>query len=264
MKGSVPRIKALLIQDLYQTRHSSEIIIDVIVFPITNVILFGFISLYLLRSDTTIPAHSLLLAAILWESLRVLQYTVTFGTLWNLWSRNLTNIMISPVSVPEFFTAFTLSGLLKVTTLFIIMMASAMFLFGLHLTPALFINLVLYFVNLMLSGLAFGIFVTGMIFKWGTKINSLAWGLIYFFQPLSGVYFPVSVLPDSLKVIAYATPMTYVFESARTHLQSNVIDFKAVGIAFAINILYLSISSFAFSRFYRASRMTGQFARNEG
>ncbi|MBI1862920.1 ABC transporter permease [Candidatus Microgenomates bacterium] len=264
MNASLTRIKALLIQDLYQTRHSSEVIIDVIVFPLTNVILFGYISLYLLRNSTTIPTHSLLLAAILWESLRVLQYTVTFGTLWNLWSRNLTNVMISPISVSEFFTAFTLAGVLKVSVLFLIMLVLAATLFGMPVSAPFAVNLLFYFMNLMLSGLAFGIFVTGMIFKWGTKINSLAWGLIYFFQPISGVYFPVSVLPEPLRSIAYVVPMTYVFESARSHLHSPRIDWQNLGMAFLINMLYLSIASFAFKRYYTASRMTGQFARNEG
>ena len=72
-----------------------------------------------------------------------------------------------------------------------------------------------FFLNLILTSWAVGIVVSGVLLRNGMGAESLAWTLMFVLMPLTCVYYPVSVLPDWLQVIAWALPPTYVFEGMR-------------------------------------------------
>ena len=106
-----------------------------------------------------------------------------------------------------------------------------------------------------------GLVILGIIFRYGTRIQALAWGIIFLFQPLTAVYFPVATLPPYLEAISYTLPPTYVFEMARDNLSDRSIQWDAVLIPFALNLVYLSVALWFFNYMYVASRRGGQFAK---
>jgi ABC-2 type transport system permease protein len=83
------------------------------------------------------------------------------------------------------------------------------------------------------------------------------------FQPLTAAFYPVSVLPEPLRTIAYFLSPTYVFEAARFTLANHSIEWNFIGLAFVENIIYCIIAIWFFRRMFNASKDTGQFARNE-
>jgi hypothetical protein len=52
--------------------------------------------------------------------------------------------------------------------------------------------------------------------------EGLAWTLMFALLPLTCVYYPVSVLPGWLQVVAWMLPPTYVFEGMRALLIDKV------------------------------------------
>jgi hypothetical protein len=65
-------IKAVLWQEVYVTRASWEVIFDIFIFTLANILLFGFISNYLVRgsgsSESKLQIQSLVIAVIFWLS----------------------------------------------------------------------------------------------------------------------------------------------------------------------------------------------------
>jgi len=57
------------------------------------------------------------------------------------------------------------------------------------------VSLVPFVINLIVMGWAVGIFTTAVILRFGQEAEVLAWGLAFLFQPVSAVFYPVSVLP---------------------------------------------------------------------
>ncbi len=86
---------------------------------------------------------------------------------------------------------------------------------------------------------------------------------MFLFQPLTAAYYPLSVLPPQLQVVARAIPATYVFEAARASLASPGVQWRAMSIALFENVIYFGLAVLFFSFMYNRSRQTGQFARNE-
>src|SRR5260370_782015 len=115
---SFRRIRSVLLQELFITYRSMEIIFDVFILSLISLFLFGFLSLYLVGTQNAIAGKILLLGMLLWDVIRIIQYSISIGSLWNLWARNLCNMFIAPLHMGEYLLAHTLSGIAKAILVF--------------------------------------------------------------------------------------------------------------------------------------------------
>lgn len=259
------RIKGILIQEFFITLRSFEVISDIIIFPGTTLILFGLLATYLAGITNITVAYSLLMGMLLWHIITIVQYSISVGSLWNIWSRNLSNMLITPISLFEYICAYTFSGILKA----IIMITSSAFLikivFHFNIFDLGIANLGLYTFNLILFAISFGMVMLGLIFRYGTRIQAFAWGILPIVQPLTSVLYPVSVLPGPLQTIAYLMPPTYVFEALRANvLNPHIIQWNLFTISLGENIIYFALATWFFIAMFNQSKNLGQFARLEG
>ena len=224
---SISRIKGILLQELYITKRSLEVIMDLFFFSFVFVIAFGFVTKSLTADVSTNTAKFLLLGILLWEIIRITQYSMSVGALWNVWSHNLSNMFVAPISLKEYMLAHVVSGGIKALIVFGGLSIVAANLFGLNVLDLGLNNLVLHFINLTIFSWSVGIILLGVIFRFGTRIQALAWGLVYIFQPLTAAFFPVKILPPFLQTLAYTLPPTYVFEAARGNLTNTATNWPS-------------------------------------
>lgn len=257
------RIHAVLKQEYFITRRSVEILFDILFMPVMSIIVFGFLSTYLAGLSNPAVASSLLMGMILWQAIFIMQYSVAVGSLWNIWSRNLSTMFVAPLSVVEYICAHTLSGIVKAILLVIFSSILCYFIFGFNMLQIGILNLVVFFGLFTMFAFSVGVIILGLIFRFGTKIQALAWGTLFILQPLAAVFYPVSVLPPAFQAVSYSLPVTYVFESARKMYLEQVMDWPALGIALLLNCVYIVFAVWFFKRMFYGSRLSGQFARNE-
>lgn len=262
---SIQRIKAILLQEFYITIHSMEVILDIIVFPAMSVVVFGFLSIYLAGSSNGHLGQALLMGMLLWQVIFIMQYSISVGSLWNMWSRNLSNIFVTPISLSEYIFSYFLSGVLKSCIILGITTFLISVFFGFNLFQIGILNVFLLLMNLIFFAFSMGIVILGLIFRYGTKIQALAWGLLPILQPLAAALYPVKVLPSYLQVISYALPPTYVFETARALLLNpHNFNWTYMITGFLENSVFLIIALLFFRYMFNKSKETGQFARSEG
>jgi ABC-2 type transport system permease protein len=259
---SLNRIKAVLFQELFITKDLT-IIMDLPFFSIIAIIVFGFMSNYLSGAGNPIVARYFLIGALLWDIIRITQYSMSVEALWNVWSRNLCNMFITPMSLKEYLIAQMISGVIKaIVTLTLTTLVVALA-FDFNLLSLGVLNLILLLINLVMFSWSSGMIILGIIFRYGTRLQSFAWGLIALLQPLTAAFFPISVLPGYLQMVAYLFPPTYIFEAARSTLSTSLINWRLINIAFIENVIYLAISIWFINLMFNNSRRQGQFARNE-
>ncbi len=261
---SLQRISAILLQEIFITKRSLEVIVDLFYFSIITVVVFGFVSFFLTGKVSGASAYYLIIGMLLWEVIRVSQYSISVGALWNIWSRNLSSMFVSPLRLKEYVCALLISAVVKAALVLFIVCAIAAWVFKFNILQIGVPNLVLFFLNLTLFSWSVGLLLLGLIFLFGTRIQALAWGFIFLFQPLGATFFPVKVLPGPVQIISYLLPITYIFEAARAALLHPEVNWTLVGISFVLNIVYLAVSVKLFLVMYDRSKETGQFARNEG
>ncbi|MGH7883139.1 MAG: ABC transporter permease, partial [Candidatus Dormibacteraceae bacterium] len=222
----------------------------------------GFISSFFAQSLHGPSRYYLLMGAILWEIIRLNQYTLTLTLMWNYFSHNVSNLFVAPLNWIEFIIATIFSAATK-TLLALLIIAGMGFLFGFDLRSLGAWNLILFFINLSLFAWSLGLLMLGLILYLGLRMQALAWGVVFFFQPLCAAYFPLSILPQPLHSIALALPPTYVFEAARRILNGGNVDLSMVGTMFGLNAIYMAACGAAFFWLLRRSQKCGQFAKND-
>jgi len=260
---SYKRILGVLRQELYITLRSIETINDIFVFAIIQLVLFGALSLFFIGTKNVTGARYLLIGMLLWEIIRIIQYSISVGCLWNIWSRNLSNMFIAPLTPQEYLTGFTLSGIVKAVIVFVSTSFVARFIFGFDIFQLGIVNLFVGGINLAFFAFSLGIIIMGLIFRFGTRIQAFAWSIVPILQPLTGAFYPVHVLPYPLQLFAAILPSTYVYEAARSNLTDPTMQWRLQSISFGENIIYVAIAIWTFHVLFKASKTTGQFARNE-
>jgi ABC-2 type transport system permease protein len=247
------RVKAVMLHSWYHTTHSRETWIDLVWSTTIQFFVFGLLSKLLVPSVGT-TADLIIVGFLIWETVRIGQYCITISVMWEVWSKSLSNMFLAPLSMIELMLGYALAGAMKTFGVILALSLISHFwlkvsLFGLGMMgfvilPALFV-----------FSVACGIFITGLILRFGTDIQSLAWGLIYLFQPFSALYYPVEALPGSLQWVAYLSPITYFMTYIRGASPLYVLHGCIVVLVYVvISVLFLDTMS-------KWSRKTGEFAR---
>jgi ABC-2 type transport system permease protein len=257
------RISAVLMQEWYMTTHSLEVVVDAFLFPLVNIVVLGLISAYFGRSSGALSAHYVFLGMLLWQIVGITAYSVGVGAMWNIWSKNLSNMFITPLRVREYSVGLFFSGCLKAIVLIVFGMVLSQMFFGFDVREVGVANLIAAFVILSLFGLAMAIAILGVIFRFGTRLAALAWSLPWFFQPLSAAFFPLTEMPHGFQLVARLLPPTYAFEGVRTGLSQHLFSWNLYAQGVVLDVVYLVIGTLIFMSLYRLSRESGQFARNE-
>src|SRR5579859_6471951 len=130
---SVERVKAVLLQEVYITARSVEVLVDLPFWSLMTVVVFGFVTRFLSSVMNPTVANYLYMGTLLWEIMRVTQYSMTLGALWNVWSHNFSNMFIAPLSMVEYVLAQMLSAAVKALLLFAVVAVIAATLFGFNL-----------------------------------------------------------------------------------------------------------------------------------
>lgn len=258
------RYKAIFLQEYFITLRSVETIFDILVVPILTIIVFGFLSVYLTSNADASVANTVITGMLLWQTLFIAQYSVTVPSLWNIWSRNLSMLFVTPITLTEYISAHATTATVKSVLFFIISATLCQYFFHFNILQIGILSIVLILINLILFAISLGIILLGLIFRFGTKIQALSWGFISMLQPLCAALYPLSVVPQPFRTIALALPATYIFEGIRIIHTDYDIFLTNMLIAFALNIILLLISMFIFVQLFNHSKITGQFARNEG
>ena len=117
--------------------------------------------------------------------------------------------------------------------------------------------LVAFFVNLMLTGWAVGLFVSGLVLRNGLGAETFAWSIMFLFLPLTCVYYPVATLPSWLQAIAWVLPPTYVFEGMRALVIDQTFRSDLMIQALALNVGLFAAAVAGFLALLASARRNG-------
>ena len=252
------RIYALYLRHFYLIKSSFPRVLDLIYWPTIQIILWGFISkFFTMHSDFyNNTAGIILSAAILYDFL--FRSSISFNMLFleEIWSRNFTNLFIAPLKVSEIITALTATALIRTIIGIVpaILLASPFFGVSLlNLGPAL----ILLLLSLYAFGITLGLLVVSGLLRYGPAFENVAWSSLFLLAPLGCIYYPLSILPDWLQIIAKGLPLVYIFEEVRSILLNNVVNYSNIMSALILNLIYFALSIFIFYSAFNEARKKG-------
>jgi ABC-2 type transport system permease protein len=232
--------------------------LELMYWPILQVITWGFLQSYIAQNAGFFAraGGTLIGAVILWDILFRGQLGFSISFLEEMWARNLGNLMMSPLRPAEFISALMIMSIVRLSIGMIPVTLLAIVFFGFNLW-SMGLALAAFFVNLILTSWAIGIFVAGLLLRNGLGAETMAWTIMFLFLPLTCVYYPVAVLPQWLQYVAWSLPPTYVFEGMRALLIDHVFRTDLMLQALGFNIALFAAAVFAFLKLLASAREQG-------
>ena len=106
------RINTILLQSWYHIMHSMETWVDIFWFPLMTVVVIGYMMVYIGGHDANIINFAVA-GYVMWEVARIIQYSITVSMMWDVWSKSLSSLFISPLTMGEMMVGFIISAVIK-------------------------------------------------------------------------------------------------------------------------------------------------------
>ena len=260
---AVHRIAAMILRHWYLLTSSWPRTLELIYWPAMQLVTWGFSQAYISQNSGffTQAGGTFIGAVILWDILFRGQLGFSMSFLEEMWSRNLGNLLMSPLKVSEFLISLMAMSIIRLSIGVIPMTLLAIVFFGLNFY-GLGLALVAFFCNLIFTSWSVGMISSGLVARNGLGAEGLAWTLMFVLLPLTCVYYPVSVLPNWLQVVAWALPPTYVFEGMRALLIDHQFRADLMLEALALNAVLFVAGAIAFLALLASARKQGSLIQS--
>jgi ABC-2 type transport system permease protein len=252
------RIGAMVLRYLYLLRSSWPRLLELMYWPFLQLLTWGFLQRYLHQQAGVVgaAASALLGSVLLWEVLVRGQLGFSMSFLEEMWSRNMANLLISPLTRAELVLSLLSMSLLRVAVSILPITVLAIFIFDYNLW-SLGLPLVGFFANLLFTGWSLAIFTSGLVLRNGLGAEGLVWSMMFALMPFCSVFYPVASLPLGLQHLAWLLPPTYVFEGMRAVVLQHTFRADLMLWALGINAVLMLAACFGFIKLTDSARRTG-------
>jgi ABC-2 type transport system permease protein len=162
----------------------------------------------------------LLIGAVIWSYLGIIFEILTETVAWERWEGTIEYTFMSPLSRPVHLIGMGIFavcyGVVRAGIVFVVI---ALF-FGLHMPAANFVSALILLAIASISFIGIGMMTAVLPLispEKGTQLGYIAQGLMLV---VSGVYYPVSVLPGWMEWISTISPATYALDGIRDAILS--------------------------------------------
>ncbi|GAA2274784.1 ABC transporter permease [Nonomuraea roseoviolacea subsp. roseoviolacea] len=254
------RVLGVVRRDFAALRRSPIRIFEILFWPTVELLLWGFVTLFLRTQRVPFVVAFLLGAVLLWQVLQKASNEISIAFLEDIWSRNLLNVQVSPLSSTEYLVGLVLFSLGKVVFAVAVMAGLAYALYGFGVT-SLGVGLVPFMGVLLLLGWSLGLVGIAAVLRFGENAQVIAWSLVFVVQPLAGIFYPVSVLPAPLQAVSWFLPASHVFEGMRTVMAGGAVPWDRLAWAGALDVVYLGLTLGLYAWALGYARRHGKLSR---
>ena len=256
------RVYGVMLRIFFLMRGSFTRVFPLFAWAAIDIVLWGFITKYLnvVSKSSFDFVPTLLGAVLLWDFFTRAMFGVSSSFFEDVWSRNFLNLFSTPLTIAEYLTGLVLSSVITSAFGLTIMLIIASLVFHLSLLSygIWFLPFVLV---LFLFGISLGIVAIGIILRFGPSAEWFIWPMPAVLAPFAAVFYPVSVLPAAVQLIARLMPASYVFEGMRALVAGHTVPEGTLAIGAGLAIFDVLLACWFFRAMYMRAVRTGLLAR---
>ena len=234
----------------------------VLVYPLVSMFSIGLFAAFVIGSNANADSLIFVFAGIIaWDFYDITQRAITYGITYEIWAESLKHFFSTTSTERDYVIGNGVFGLLSSFLSLLVVGVMGLLIFGFNIFSA-GAYLFLACLSIFVFAVSIGLMIDYFMITRDLKYMSLIWiatGIIMIF---SGVYYPVSVLPEPARSLSYALPSTHAIEAIRFALVS---DFSLAGLSialsFAITAIYFVVGYGSFVRGVRKGKELGKIAR---
>ena len=216
LRGEIVKVSAFFLRSWRMTYRNAFTIFEIVFWPIVNLLSVGLLTTFLQAEPGTVVF--VLVGTFALSTVQVCQLDVAYAALFDMWSRSIKHQLVAPIRPWHLLLGSWLMGLMRGTLVFMLQAAVSHWMFGVNVLAHGVAPALALLAGLLLSAGGIGLLVCTLLMLFGLRAEVSAWSGVSLILLLCGVYYPVSVLPAPLQVVAAAVPLTHFLEAFRAQL----------------------------------------------
>lgn len=254
------RVYGIVLRHYFQATRQLERLFDAFLLPLVSLIVFGFLANYMSQFQSPNLGSFLVGGMILWMIFERVGSDIGINFMYDVWDKNMINILATPLTFLEFIAGLVVIGIFKILVSFFAMWIIAAMFYNFNLS-SLGWGLGAIWINILFFAITFGVLNIALVLKFGNSIGPLTWILPFTLQPLSAAFYPITVLPEFLQVIANMIPLSHAFEGMRIIIRTGQFDYNSFFISLGLNIFYFLLVILFFTRIFKSVLKSGRLVK---
>ena len=248
------RTWAFAYRNVIMARRNVFFVFELTFWPGVAMLSHGLLTRFL-HLDARMTAF-ILVGTVALSAVQVCQLDVAYAVLFDIWSKSMKHQFLTPIGIRHMAVGSWLVGVARGVVVFALMALIGSWAFGFDFIGGGPGPLALFLLGCFLTAL-FGSCVVAVGLLFGTRAETSAWAAVNFVVMLSGIYYPVSVLPDWVQLISAAVPLTYFLDAFRQGYGFEAHYAHAWLWGFGLTGLYVVLAHWGLAAAITRSRRTG-------
>ena len=207
----------------------------------------------------------LLVGALLWTYLSLVFFEIAFAITWERWEGTIEYTFMAPIKRLTHLLGMSAASLIYGIARTAAIGVALIFFFKLDLSHANWLSALAIFAAATLPLLGLGIFTSVLPLLSPEKGEQMAFAVQGVLLLISGVYYPISVLPAPLHIIGILSPLTYTLNGVRESLLNGLSLAGAlpdIGILLLMGVILVPASVWCFNRAEVRAKRLGLLKRS--
>jgi ABC-2 type transport system permease protein len=201
------KASAFALKNWLITKKRSFHLFEILFWPFIGLISVGLLTRFLGLESKMV--EFLLIGIIALSVVQIGQLDIAYVILYSIWNKSLKHEMVAPIQGFHLIAGSWAMGVLHSLLVFFLMGLFSSLAFQLNFLSAGILRLLLFFLGLTCFAASIGMLVCALAFYIGGRAHVGATFIVSLLILLSGIYYPIEILPKALQIVASLIPLTY-------------------------------------------------------
>ena len=258
-QANLTQINAFFYKIWLITRKRTFHLFEILFWPAIGLVSVGLLTRFL-GLDPSMTAF-VLIGVIALSVVQIGQLDVSYVMLYSVWNKSLKQELAAPAGVLHLVAGSWGMGVIHSLIVFCLLSGFSHWAFGFQfLKPGLGPMAAFYF-GLVLTSAVIGIIVCTLAFRFGGRAHVGASSIVSVLTLLSGIYYPVDILPQPLRALSWCIPLTYFLQYFRSFFGFEAGCAYPLPMGYGLAALYLALALGGLLAAVHNSKKTGVLLR---
>jgi ABC-2 type transport system permease protein len=230
---------AFAYKNIIMTKRNFFTIFEMLFWPLISLFSVGLMGAYLEIGEGKLAF--IMIGAISLSVIQLAQLDVTYVLLFDVWSKSLKYTFVTPSSFINMIIGSWLVGIARGLVAFAVLSFFSIVFFDLNILEIPLSSLFIFLAGLFITSLLIGMASCILMLIFGRRAEITAWTLTAIIMLICGIYYPITILPPEVKMIATLIPITHFLEYFRTFYGFEAITSNPALYGFILSFIYLAV-----------------------
>ncbi len=240
LRTNLNKVWAFSVRSTLVNRRNVFAIFEMLFWPMIAVFSVGLLTRFLKLDEATVTF--ILIGAVSMNTIQIAQLDLSYALLYSVWSKSLKHEFIAPIRLSHILLGTGLVGLIRGFLVFVLMGFLCVTIFDMDLGAPGLSGLIIFLAGMFLSAAIIGAAVLALVLRFGQRAEVAAWAFSYLMLLLCGLYYPISVFPAGVQVVAQFIPLTYFLDYFRHFYGFPLVSKHPLLYGFSESVIYILIS----------------------